>query len=73
MNNRLATKIPPLADSGFDVKRFIENNCLIANIKENKQKTDKYRYMSDYIYSFQFKMECVFSCLGTYTKNDYWF
>jgi transposase len=63
------------ADSGFDVKKFIEfveNNQMIANIKENKrnnkQKTFEYRYMSDYIYSFRFKIECVFAWLDTYKR-----
>jgi transposase len=63
------------ADSGFDVKKFIEfveNNKLIANIKENKRNTKKntseFRYMCEYIYSFRFKIECVFAWLDTYKR-----
>jgi transposase len=68
------------ADSGFDVKKFIEfveNKQLVANIKENKRNTKQktfgrrsaeYRYMSEYIYSFRFKIECVFAWLDTYKR-----
>lgn len=63
------------ADSGFDVKKFIkfiENNKIIANIKENKRNSKKtaieYRYMSENIYSFRFKIECIFAWLDTYKR-----
>lgn len=60
------------ADSGFDVKafiEFIENNTMIPNIKQNirnnKKKDLIYRYFSDYIYSNRFKIEVVFAWLDT--------
>jgi len=63
------------ADSGFDVKAFvdfIEENQIIANIKKNKRnqkkKMPEYRYFSDYIYRFRFKIEVVFAWLDTYKR-----
>lgn len=63
------------ADSGFDVKAFIdflEKHKMIANIKQNKRNTKKtqqeYRYMSEYIYQFRFKIEVVFSWLDSYKR-----
>lgn len=63
------------ADSGFDVKNFvdfIEEHQIIANIKKNKRNQKKkmleYRYFSDYIYSFRFKIEVVFAWLDTYKR-----
>lgn len=63
------------ADSGFDVLAFIdfiEKHKIIANIKQNKRNSKKtipeYRYMSDYIYAFRFKIEVVFAWLDTYKR-----
>jgi transposase len=63
------------ADSGFDVKvflKFIEDQKMIPNIKQNKRNTKKkdiiYRYMSDYIYQSRFKVEVVFAWLDTYKR-----
>ena len=63
------------ADSGFDSGKFIEfleNNKMTANTKQNKRnrkrKPAQYRYMSEYIYSFRFKIECVFAWLDTYKR-----
>lgn len=64
------------ADSGFDVKSFIEyieKHQITANIKQNKRNTKKnkkyeYRYFSDYIYDFRFKIEVVFAWLDTYKR-----
>jgi len=63
------------ADSAFDMKTFIEfveHHKMIANIKENKRNSKSvkkiYRYFSDYIYSFRFKVEIVFSWLDTYKR-----
>lgn len=64
------------ADSGFDVKEFIENiekkHQMIANIPKNKRNTSKikqaYRYLSEYIYSFRTKIETVFAWLDTYKR-----
>jgi transposase len=63
------------ADSGFDVSafiEFIEKHKIVANIKQNKRNTKKimpeYRYMSDYIYAFRFKIEVVFAWLDTYKR-----
>ena len=63
------------ADSGFDVKafiEFIENHKIIANIKENRRNKKKnvpdYRYLSEYIYDFRFKIEVVFAWLDTYKR-----
>ena len=63
------------ADSGFDVKafiEFIENHKIIANIKQNKRNSKKkmpeYRYMGDSIYAFRFKIEVVFAWLDTYKR-----
>lgn len=63
------------ADSGFDVKvflKFIEDQKIIPNIKQNKRNTKKkdisYRYMSDYIYQSRFKVEVVFAWLDTYKR-----
>jgi transposase len=63
------------ADSGFDVKAFldfVEKQKIIANIKQNKRNSKKieqeYRYMSDYIYQFRFKIEVVFAWLDTYKR-----
>ena len=63
------------ADSGFDVKaflEFVEKNEMIPNIKQNKRNTKKIeqvcRYMSDYIYANRFKIEVVFSWLDTYKR-----
>jgi transposase len=63
------------ADSGFDVKAFIgfiEKYKMIANIKQNnrntKKKEQEYRYMSDYIYQFRFKIEAIFAWLDTYKQ-----
>jgi 3-methyladenine DNA glycosylase Tag len=52
------------ADSGFDVKSFIEiieeKHKIIANIPKNQRNTKKinqeHRYLSEYIYSFRFKI-----------------
>jgi transposase len=62
-------------DSGFDLKAFIaflEKQKMIANIKQNKRNTKKiaqeYRYMSEYIYQFRFKIEVVFAWLDTYKR-----
>lgn len=63
------------ADSGFDVKKFIEfvnSHKMTANIKQNKRNQKKkereYRYMSEYIYQFRFKIEVVFAWLDTYKR-----
>ncbi len=63
------------ADSGFDLKafiEFIEKREITANIKANKRNTKKqipdYRYLSDYIYDFRFKIEVVFAWLDTYKR-----
>ena len=63
------------ADSGFDVKtfmEFIENHKIIANIRKNrrnlKKKSPEYRYFSAYIYNFKFKIKVVFTCLDTYKR-----
>jgi hypothetical protein len=63
------------ADSGFDVKlflKFVEDQRLIPNIKQNKRNTKKkdlmYRYMSDYIYQSRFKVEVVFAWFDTYKR-----
>ena len=63
------------ADSGFDLKafiEFIENHKIIANIKENRRNKKKnipdYRYLSDYVYDFPFKIEVVFAWLYTYKR-----
>jgi transposase len=66
------------ADSGFDIKdfiEFIEKHKIIPNIKQNrrntkqnKQKIKEYKYMSDYIYSNRFKVEVVFAWLDTYKR-----
>lgn len=63
------------ADAGFDVKAFIvfiEQNNIVANIKENKRNAKsiipEYRYLSDYIYSFRFKIEVVFAWMDTYKR-----
>lgn len=63
------------ADSGFDVKSFVDfikEHQIIANIKKNKRnqkkKAPKYRYISDFIYSFRFKIEVVFAWLDTYKR-----
>jgi cystathionine beta-lyase family protein involved in aluminum resistance len=63
------------ADSGFDVKallEFIKRHDMIANIKQNKRNTKtkdrEYRYMSEYIYQFRFKVEVVFAWLDTYKR-----
>jgi transposase len=63
------------ADSGFDVKvflKFVEDQKIIPNIKQNKRNTKKkdimYRYMSDYIYQSRFKIEVVFAWLDTYKR-----
>lgn len=60
------------ANSGFDVKafiEFIENNTTVPNIKQNirnnKKKDLIYRYFSDYIYSNRSKIEVVFAWLDT--------
>lgn len=62
------------ADAGFDVTAFIkeldERHTIIANIPKNKRNAKKietaYRYFSEYIYSFRFKIELVFAWLDTY-------
>lgn len=63
------------ADSGFDILafiEFIEKHQIVANIKQNKRNSKKaipeYRYMSDYIYTFRFKIEVVFAWLDTYKR-----
>lgn len=63
------------ADSGFDVLafiEFIEQQKIIANIKQNKRNSKKkmpeYRYMSDYIYAFRFKIEVVFAWMDSYKR-----
>lgn len=64
------------ADAGFDVTAFIkeldERHTIIANIPKNKRKAKKietaYRYFSEYIYSFRFKIELVFAWLDTYKR-----
>jgi len=63
------------ADSGFDVKSFIEfveKHEMVANIKQNKRNTKKkeqeYRYMSEHIYAHRFKIETVFAWLDTYKR-----
>ncbi len=64
------------ADAGFDVQDFIqtieEKHQLIANIPRNKRNAKKLaqetRYLSDYIYSFRFKIEVVFAWLDTYKR-----
>ncbi len=63
------------ADSGFDTKAFgafIRQHDMIANIRKNKRNTkttDKqYRYMSEYIYQYRFKIEVVFAWLDTYKR-----
>ncbi len=63
------------ADSGFDTKAFgafIGQHDMIANIRQNKRNTKtentQYRYMSDYIYQFRFKIEVVFAWLDTYKR-----
>jgi transposase len=63
------------ADSGFDVKvflKFVEDQKMIPNIKQNKRNTKKkdlkYRYMSEYIYQSRFKVEVVFAWLDTYKR-----
>lgn len=64
------------ADAGFDVKEFIttieEKHCMIANIPKNKRNTKKinqeYRYLSEYIYGFRFKIEGIFAWLDTYKR-----
>lgn len=63
------------ADSGFDVKAFIEfveKHKMTANIKQNKRNTKKmaqeYRYMSEHIYANRFKIEVVFAWLDTYKR-----
>jgi len=64
------------ADSGFDVKAFIEmieeKYNVIANIPRNKRNAkninQEYRYLSEYIYSFRFKIETVFAWLDTYKR-----
>lgn len=64
------------ADTGFDVQVFIqtieEKHQLIANIPRNKRNAKKIiqetRYLSDYIYSFRFKIEIVFAWLDTYKR-----
>ncbi len=61
------------ADSGFDVKvfmEFIEKQKIIANIKQNKRNSKKkergYRYISDLIYENRFKTEVVSAWLDAY-------
>jgi DDE superfamily endonuclease len=64
------------ADTAFDVKDFMEylekEKDMIANIPKNKRNTKKvtqaYRYLSEYIYSFRFKIEVVFAWLDTYKR-----
>ena len=63
------------ADSGFDAQAFmafIQQQDMIANIKQNKRNTKKkdkqYRYMSDYIFQCRFKIEVVFAWLDTYKR-----
>jgi len=64
------------ADSGFDVKSFIEyieqKHQLIANIPKNQRNTKKinqeHRYLSEYIYSFRFKIETIFAWLDSYKR-----
>jgi hypothetical protein len=64
------------ADMGFDVREFIriaeEKHELIANIPKNKRNSKKtkqeYRYFSEYIYSFRFKIEGIFAWLDTYKR-----
>ena len=63
------------ADSGFDVKsfiEFIEKQKITANIRKNKRNTKKkereYRYMSDHIYKNRFKIEVVFAWLDAYKR-----
>jgi transposase len=63
------------ADSGFDVKsfiEFIENHKMVANIKQNKRNTKEKqlfgRYMSEIIYANRFKIEVVFAWLDTYKR-----
>lgn len=63
------------ADSGFDTiafLRFIRQHDMIANIRQNKRNTKTqdipYRYISDYIYQYRFKIEVVFAWLDTYKR-----
>ncbi len=64
------------ADMAFDVKEFIktveEKHKMIANIPKNtrntKQINQEYRYLSEYIYSFRFKIEGIFAWLDTYKR-----
>lgn len=63
------------ADSGFDVKAFLEylkEKDMIPNIMQNKRNTktkDKeYRYMHEYIFQSRFKIEVVFAWLDTYKR-----
>ncbi len=63
------------ADSGFDVKAFLEylkQKDMIPNIMQNKRNTktkDKeYRYLHEYIFQFRFKIEVVFAWLDTYKR-----
>lgn len=65
------------ADSAFDVQTFRktieEKHRFIANIpknKRNKKKTEQeHAYLSEYIYSFRFKIETVFAWLDTYKRT----
>lgn len=64
------------ADMAFDVKEFIktveEKHKIIANIPKNtrntKQIRQEHRYLSEYIYSFRFKIEGIFAWLDTYKR-----
>ncbi len=63
------------ADSGFDVKAFLElikKQEMIPNIKQNirntKKKDREYRYLHELIYQFRFKIEVVFAWLDTYKR-----
>lgn len=64
------------ADMAFDVKEFIktveQKHKMIANIPKNtrntKQIKQEYRYLSEYIYSFRFKIEGIFAWLDTYKR-----
>lgn len=69
------------ADMAFDVKEFIktveEKHKMIANIPKNTRNTkqlktgrspQEYRYLSEYIYSFRFKIEGIFAWLDTYKR-----
>ncbi len=64
------------ADAAFDMKAFIEyienKQEMISSIPKNKRNTkdgkQTYRYFSEYIYGFRFKIETIFAWLDTYKR-----